>query len=90
MSKIYGQINADNGIGNLIISNPNGVLFDGAKFTTAGDVMVTTKDMSNVDVNNITGGTYTKFRSNDWQTNAFPDAFEDIDIENTTRSISSL
>ena len=41
MSKIYGQINANQGISNLIISNPNGVLFDGAKFTTAGDAMIT-------------------------------------------------
>ena len=41
MSKIYGQVNADSGIGKLIISNPNGVLFDGAKFTTAGDAMIT-------------------------------------------------
>ena len=31
MSNIYGQINANQGIGKLIISNPNGVLFDGAK-----------------------------------------------------------
>ena len=43
MSHIYGQINANSGIAKLIISNPNGVLFDGAKFTTAGDVMVTTQ-----------------------------------------------
>ena len=41
MSKIYGQINANTGIGQLIISNPNGVLFDGARFTTAGDTMIT-------------------------------------------------
>ena len=41
MSKIYGQINANSNIGQLIISNPNGVLFDGAKFTTAGDAMIT-------------------------------------------------
>ena len=41
MSKIYGSINANEGISNLIISNPNGVLFDGAKFTTAGDAMIT-------------------------------------------------
>ena len=46
MSTIYGQINANSGIGKLIISNPNGVLFDGAKFTTAGDVMVTTQPMT--------------------------------------------
>ena len=43
MSTIYGQINANGGIGKLIISNPNGVLFDGAKFTTAGDAMITTQ-----------------------------------------------
>ena len=43
MSHIYGQVNADSGIGKLIISNPNGVLFDGAKFTTAGDTTITTQ-----------------------------------------------
>ena len=41
MSNIYGQINANQGISKLIISNPNGVLFDGARFTTAGDAMIT-------------------------------------------------
>ena len=41
MSKIYGNINANSGISKLIISNPNGVLFDGAKFTTAGDAYIT-------------------------------------------------
>ncbi len=65
MSKIYGQIKTNDGIGNLIISNPNGVLFDGAKFATTGDVMVTTKDMSNVNVNNITDGTWSKFIDTD-------------------------
>ena len=66
MSKIYGNINANNGISHLIISNPNGMLYDGAKFTTAGDVMLTTKDMSNVNVNSLTGGAYNKFTSADW------------------------
>ena len=42
MTKIYGQINANKGISNLVISNPNGVLFDGARFTAAGDVTVNT------------------------------------------------
>ena len=46
MSNIYGQISANEGIGKLIISNPNGVLFDGAKFTTAGDAMITTQPMT--------------------------------------------
>ena len=60
MSNIYGQVNANQGISQLIISNPNGVLFDGAQFTTAGDAMITTKDLSgvraedlkNFDINN--------------------------------------
>ena len=46
MSNIYGQINANQGISQLIISNPNGVLFDGAQFTTAGDTMITTQPMT--------------------------------------------
>lgn len=46
MTNIYGQVNANSGIAKLIISNPNGVLFDGAKFTAAGDVMVTTQPMT--------------------------------------------
>ena len=61
MSNIYGQINANAGIGKLIISNPNGVLFDGARFTTAGDTMITTKNMMGVDVNNITDGNWGTF-----------------------------
>ena len=61
MSKIYGDINANSGIGKLIISNPNGVLFDGARFTAAGDTMITTKDMTSVNVNNITDGNWGTF-----------------------------
>ena len=51
-SKIYGAINANKGIGQLIISNPNGVLFDGAKFTASGDVMLTTQPMTATFNNN--------------------------------------
>ncbi len=51
MSNIYGQISANGGIGKLIISNPNGVLFDGATFTTAGDAMITTQPMTATFVN---------------------------------------
>jgi len=43
VSNLYGAINANSGISNLIISNPNGILFDGAHVTAAGDVMVTTQ-----------------------------------------------
>ena len=43
MTNIYGQINANNGIAKLIISNPNGVFFNGAKFTAAGDALITTQ-----------------------------------------------
>ena len=46
MSNIFGQINANSGIGKLIISNPNGVLFNGATFDAAGDVMITTQPMT--------------------------------------------
>ena len=46
MTNVYGAINAGEGIANLIISNPNGVLFDGAQFTTAGDSMITTQPVT--------------------------------------------
>ena len=87
MSKIYGKINTNDGIGKLIISNPNGVLFDGAKFTSAGDVMITTKDMTGVDVNNIVNdGNYTKFTSTDWGTNGSKDLIQ-IQIKDSDFSI---
>ena len=34
---IYGTINANNGISHLILSNPHGIIFDGANFNAAGD-----------------------------------------------------
>ena len=43
MTEVYGAINSNEGVGKLIISNPNGMLYDGAKFTTAGDLMLTTQ-----------------------------------------------
>ena len=46
VTSVYGNINANNKIGKLIISNPNGMLFDGANVTTAGDLMLTTQPMS--------------------------------------------
>ena len=61
MSKIYGKINTNDGVSKLIISNPNGVLFDGAQFTTAGDTMITTKNLTGVtNLNSIkpTDGTW--------------------------------
>ena len=45
MTNVYGTISANSGISKLIISNPNGVLFDGANFTTAGDTLITTQAM---------------------------------------------
>ena len=59
MSQIYGNINANDGIAKLIISNPNGMLFDGAKFTTAGDLQLTTQALGvnyvngNLDITNL-------------------------------------
>lgn len=41
MSNIYGSINANEGISNLILSNPNGMFFNGSNFTTAADANVT-------------------------------------------------
>ena len=46
MTKIYGTINSNAGIGKLIISNPNGMLYDGARFNAAGDVMLTTQGLT--------------------------------------------
>lgn len=43
MTEVYGAINSNEGVGKLIISNPNGMLYDGASFTTAGDLMLTTQ-----------------------------------------------
>ncbi len=51
MTQVYGAINAGDGIAKLIISNPNGVLFDGAQFTTAGDAMITTQPITAEFVN---------------------------------------
>ena len=46
ISQIYGTINSNDGIAKLIISNPNGMLFDGASFTTAGDLQLTTQALA--------------------------------------------
>ena len=46
MTNVYGTITANDGIAKLIISNPNGMLFDGATFTTAGDLQLTTQALS--------------------------------------------
>ena len=46
MTNVAGQISANSGIGRLIISNPNGVLFNGATFDAAGDVMITTQPLT--------------------------------------------
>lgn len=61
MTAIYGKINANNGIGQLIISNPNGMLFDGASFTTAGDLMLTTQNMSNFTLKDLDDLSQAKF-----------------------------
>ncbi len=46
MTNVYGTISSNQGIAKLIISNPNGMLFDGATFTTAGDLMLTTQALA--------------------------------------------
>ena len=63
MTNVYGTINANSGISKLIISNPNGVLFDGANFTTAGDAMITTQALGanfvngNMDITKVNEAT---------------------------------
>ncbi|MBE7710842.1 MAG: filamentous hemagglutinin N-terminal domain-containing protein [Cyanobacteria bacterium SIG31] len=46
MTQVYGTINSNEGISKLIISNPNGMLFDGASFTAAGDLQLTTQALA--------------------------------------------
>ncbi len=53
MTTIAGQVNANAGIAKLIISNPNGVFFDGAQFATAGDTMVTTQPLTATFVDGV-------------------------------------
>ena len=59
MTNVYGTISSGEGIAKLIISNPNGMLFDGAKFTTAGDLQLTTQALAvnylngNLDIQGI-------------------------------------
>ena len=60
MSKVYGTINTNAGIKQLIISNPNGMLYDGAHFNAAGDVMLSTQNMKNVNLNDLTGAYFEK------------------------------
>lgn len=86
MSTFAGRVNSNAGIGKLIISNPNGVLFDGAKFTTAGDTIVTTRDMTGVNVNSLTDGNYTKFESTDWGTSGNKDLIQ-VQIKDSDFSI---
>ena len=54
MSNICGRINIDPNIGKVILSNPNGVLFDGTKFDVAAsnNFVVTTAQM-NATFNNL-------------------------------------
>lgn len=46
MTNIYGAVSSNEGIAKLIIANPNGMLFDGAQFTTAGDLQLTTQALA--------------------------------------------
>ncbi len=58
MSHIYGTINSNEGISNLIISNPSGLLFDGASFNAAGDVTLTTQSLCPLGRVDSMGNTY--------------------------------
>lgn len=56
MSHIYGTISSNAGISKLIISNPSGMLYDGAHFTTAGDLMLTTQQLAPIMNGNVMTG----------------------------------
>lgn len=56
MSHIYGTVNSNEGISHLIISNPSGLMFDGAHFTTAGDLTLTTQKLSPIMNGNVMTG----------------------------------
>ena len=62
-------------------------MFDGATFTTAGDTMITTKDMTGVDVNNITDGVYTKLKSSEWKNSNGNDDLIQVQIKDSDFSI---
>lgn len=70
MSTIYGQINSNSGVAKLIISNPNGMLFDGAKFTTAGDLMLTTKDLRGLTIEDLDNAKFTHIYDENGNINA--------------------
>lgn len=70
MSTIYGQINSNDGVAKLIISNPNGMLFDGAKFTTAGDLMLTTKDLRGMTIEDLNNAKFTHIYDENGNINA--------------------
>lgn len=51
MSTFAGMVKGDSG--NIIISNPNGIIMQGGKFETAGALTLTTKDLSGIKVTDL-------------------------------------
>ncbi|MCM1265001.1 MAG: filamentous hemagglutinin N-terminal domain-containing protein [Candidatus Gastranaerophilales bacterium] len=52
ISKFAGTIKADSG--KIIISNPNGILFQGGKFESLGGLVLTTKDLTALQIDDST------------------------------------
>ena len=52
ISKFAGTIKADSG--KIIISNPNGILFEGGKFESMGGLVLTTKDLTAIAIDDST------------------------------------
>ena len=52
ISKFAGLIKADSG--KIIISNPNGILFQGGKFESLGGLVLTTKDLTALQIDETT------------------------------------
>ncbi|MBR1373342.1 filamentous hemagglutinin N-terminal domain-containing protein [bacterium] len=78
MSEIHGNINANDGIAKLIISNPNGMLFDGCHFTVAGDLLLTADPMKATfdESGNINAQTYEPSRVHNYY-------YKEIKIKNS-------
>ena len=64
MTTVAGQITANQGIANLILSNPNGVLMQGGRIETLGNLMLTTQDMSKYSVEDLSNVDYSKLDTN--------------------------
>ena len=77
ISKFAGTIKADNG--KIVISNPNGILFEGGKFESMGGLVLTTKDLTSISVDNTTD-----FNNLDISSAAYGDGIAIVAVTNSS------